>query len=194
MNEFNNYLSLKIPYRKDPMDGSYDQHPASRILYGSGGQHPGSRISLDPEALGTEGQNPVRGFTIIELLVVILMMGLIVGIAVPGFRSFTASNMLVSETNKVVSNIRLARQRAITQGIDIVVTFYADHLDVSGTNIKLDHRVTLQKVGGGGVPGAITVSSTGTTSAFRKFELIDDKGGKMKVIVLPSGLVKSARG
>jgi len=165
MNEFNKYLSLGIQ-----VPGSY----TGRM---------------------TNIQDPVRGFTIIELLVVILIMGLIVGITVPGFRSFTASNMLVSETNKVVSNLRLARQKAITQGIDIVITFHADHLNIGGTNIKLDHRVTLQKSKlDSGVPGAITMSFKGSASAFRKFVLIDDKDSEMKVIILPSGLLKSARG
>jgi len=56
-----------------------------------------------------------RGFTILELMFTITVAAIILGIAVPSFRSAIGNNRLITQTNDLVGAINFARSDAITR-------------------------------------------------------------------------------
>lgn len=55
----------------------------------------------------------MRGFTLIEIIVVLTVLGILVGIAAPALNTFVHSNRLVTTTNDLVADFSLARNEAI---------------------------------------------------------------------------------
>lgn len=82
----------------------------------------------------TEGQGPARpstgrgdeGFTLVELLVVIVLMGVAMTIAVGGFQRYAATSEHTGTRNDVVSALRAAHQRALAEAAVYCVRFAAD--------------------------------------------------------------------
>jgi len=61
------------------------------------------------------------GFTIIELMVVIAMMGVVSAVAIPSFRAMLITNEVVDTTNQMQMSLKLARSEAIVNGKDAFV-------------------------------------------------------------------------
>lgn len=66
--------------------------------------------------------SPTQGFTLIELLIVLSIIGITLGIAVPSFQSLIASNRLTTSANSLVSALQLAKSEAIKSNYLVVVT------------------------------------------------------------------------
>lgn len=56
----------------------------------------------------------MRGFTLIEILVVIAIIAFVVGIAIPSFSAFTGRRRLVEATREVKSTLKDAQSRALS--------------------------------------------------------------------------------
>jgi len=59
-----------------------------------------------------------RGFTLIELGVVVLLMGIVLGFSIPAFLNFGRTNDLKAAADNMASQIRLARERAMSTSND----------------------------------------------------------------------------
>jgi type IV fimbrial biogenesis protein FimT len=55
------------------------------------------------------------GFTLMELMITLFIVGVMVALAVPSFRSSIARNRLVTQTNDLVGALTIARSEAITR-------------------------------------------------------------------------------
>lgn len=62
-----------------------------------------------------------RGFTLIELIVVIAFSVILLSLAIPGFTELIAANRLNTITNDWVSAINLARSEAVRTGQHVVI-------------------------------------------------------------------------
>jgi len=62
-----------------------------------------------------------RGFTLVELLVVLAVGAILLAIAIPGYANFMNYNRLVAVTNGLVSSLQLARSEAIKRGTRVTV-------------------------------------------------------------------------
>lgn len=54
-----------------------------------------------------------HGFTLIELMIVVVLLAVISAFALPAFQSFIASNRLTSEANELLAGLNLARSEAV---------------------------------------------------------------------------------
>lgn len=56
---------------------------------------------------------PMRGFTLVELMVTLVVLVVLIAVAVPSFRSITLGNRLTTNANELVGAIQTARMEAI---------------------------------------------------------------------------------
>jgi prepilin-type N-terminal cleavage/methylation domain-containing protein len=64
-----------------------------------------------------------RGFTLIELMIVIVVAGILVGFTVPSWVSMQRSLLKEQARERIVQDIRTARQTAVTGRVPVVVAF-----------------------------------------------------------------------
>lgn len=57
-----------------------------------------------------------KGFTLIELAILVVLVGIIAGIAIPSFTRVIESNRLTATTNDLVGTFHFARSEAIRRG------------------------------------------------------------------------------
>lgn len=85
------------------------------------------------------GDASVRGFTLLELTVVLAIIGLLMAIAVPAFRSFVPRFRLAAASRELTEDLRGARREALTDKTVVPVVFdTADAVYVIG-----EHRHAL---------------------------------------------------
>jgi len=68
----------------------------------------------------TRGVIP-RGFTLIELMVTILVLGILLGVAVPSFREAALGSRLTGYANNLVASAQLARSEAIKRNAAVTL-------------------------------------------------------------------------
>lgn len=70
-------------------------------------------------------QRPVgaAGFTLIEVLTVITLMGIVLAISVSGWARWTQANEQAGTASKIEATLRQAQQQAVTEGSSICVLF-----------------------------------------------------------------------
>ena len=99
-----------------------------------------------------------RGYSLIELLWALVVAGIVLAIATPGFGNYRASMSLKQANAQVLQDVRRARQLAITRHAPVVVSFgappsvsnvtsYKIHVDTNGDNlVQSDEMVTLRNM------------------------------------------------
>ena len=82
-----------------------------------------------------------RGFTLVELMIVIVIMAIMLALAVPGLRSFVVGQRVKTLAFDLASDLLFARSEALKRGTTITVTpnsagWYAGwKVDVGATNL-----------------------------------------------------------
>jgi type IV fimbrial biogenesis protein FimT len=59
-----------------------------------------------------------RGFSLVELAIVLVVMGLLFTFSIPGFRSISSSYQLRGAAENIAGQLRLAREKAIATGVE----------------------------------------------------------------------------
>lgn len=130
------------------------------------------------------------GFTVVELMITILIAALLLGLGVPAMQQMIINNRLVTQTNRLVTQISLARSEAVKRGQPVVLCRSDDPLasppacggdandwstgwllfyDDNDNNDYDDGVDTLIQVNEG-VTGAISVMTNGTADAFFTYQ------------------------
>jgi prepilin-type N-terminal cleavage/methylation domain-containing protein len=92
-----------------------------------------------------------RGFTLIEMAVVVLVFGIVIAFSVPVVQSLTATTSLKGSAENIVAQFRVARQIAIGTGARQTLRFAAG---VEGSDYRIEN---------GGVVGAKWILPPGVT-------------------------------
>lgn len=71
-------------------------------------------------------KNVTTGFTLVETMLVITVSGIMLGLAMPSFRDVVYNSRLTGETNRLISDINLARSEALKRNAPIVLCRTSD--------------------------------------------------------------------
>lgn len=125
--------------------------------------------------------SPLRGFTIIELLITIAVIAIAMAMAFPSFREFNVRMAVTSTTNDLVHAINIARAEAAKRGSNVTITADGSWTNgwsvLSGTETIMQHAAlapsyTIQaKSSGGGSDTEITFLPTGNLLTATSFDL-----------------------
>jgi type IV fimbrial biogenesis protein FimT len=74
------------------------------------------------------------GFTLVELMVVIAIVGILLSVGVPSFRYVTTSNRMSTEVNSLLGDLQYARSEAIKEGQTVTVCPSVDFKSCSSTS------------------------------------------------------------
>jgi prepilin-type N-terminal cleavage/methylation domain-containing protein len=65
----------------------------------------------------------VAGFSAIELMVTLVIMGVTLAVSIPAFRLLSGASTLSGGAERLAGNFRLARQMAVSQGVPYIVAW-----------------------------------------------------------------------
>ena len=71
-------------------------------------------------------RNREAGFSVIELMVVVVIMGIVLAASIPALRQHTETINLTKGSREVESSLKLARTRAVSTNNSVVVVFDTD--------------------------------------------------------------------
>jgi type IV fimbrial biogenesis protein FimT len=84
--------------------------------------------------------NRLSGFTLVEMLVSVAVVGILLTIGIPSFRYVTNSNRIAAEINGLLGDMQYARAEAIKEGQPVTVCVSADGTSCSGVNVTTWHN------------------------------------------------------
>ncbi|MCX5851806.1 MAG: GspH/FimT family pseudopilin [Deltaproteobacteria bacterium] len=141
-----------------------------------------------------------RGFTLIELIVVVMLVGIIMMIALPGLQTWMAKSRLNGAARQIMADLTYARMTAVSEGNRFVVSILNDHeyriLDDDNDNGSVDtgEKVIVKDIKSN-YPD-ITLSATGIFTfyppglAFGATCTVTNPSGSKNVIVSSGGRVR----
>ncbi len=130
-----------------------------------------------------------RGFTLVELMVLIGIVGLVAAIAVPSFNGYLRANRIDVTADQIASDMALARSMAVSQGRVIQFTGVEDgyRITVPGTG-----RIVRERE----FDGAVHLEADATVNFFpwgaaQATILVLDNGNQVRQVqILPTGMVE----
>lgn len=85
-------------------------------------------------------KSPLRGFTLIELVVTIAVLSILVTVAVPSMRTFIQNGRLITQTNDLIGDLNYARSEAIKRRINTGICRSTDGLTFASSGAWRDGR------------------------------------------------------
>ena len=80
-----------------------------------------------------------RGFTLFELMIVMLIVGILAAIGVPSFQYVTSSNRVATEVNSLLGDMQYARTEAIKEGEPVTVCVSTDGISCATNDLDWNH-------------------------------------------------------
>lgn len=147
-----------------------------------------------------------RGFTLVELIIVLAIISLLTAVTIPLWRQFAPNFKLSSETEKVVQELRLAQQKTVTEQITYLVRFDkeaesytvirlvpdpenpGEYLPETVKTQTLDSEIEIKELYNLGEP-EIKFTAAGGVAEAGQIELANRQGKTKLIDVRPSGFI-----
>lgn len=95
-----------------------------------------------------------RGFTLLELMIVVSLAAVILSLGVPGFQDFIRNNRHATELNNLISTLQVARSEAVSRNRRIGICPTTDNTNCAGnTNWEVGWMVFVDENGDGSRAG-----------------------------------------
>ena len=137
-----------------------------------------------------------QGFSLIELMVVLVIIGLLFAVTLPAFRGFTQGNNVHNASRSVASQLSLARERAISTGNTQTIRFMknfqsSDYHMWNGTVANPSWRLpsSIDYLWSTGTQNSFRMSSDGRCLDTGYIILQSDRGDRDTVSIRLSGLI-----
>ncbi|MGL4514595.1 MAG: GspH/FimT family pseudopilin [Lacipirellulaceae bacterium] len=109
-----------------------------------------------------------HAFTLVELLIVVMILGVLAGVAAPKFTTALAGTALDTLARQMAADLRRARTRAIQSSSPVTVTFLASPPSYSSAELDQLERpgtpLGVELTSGGFSPGMPSADFGGSTS------------------------------
>jgi len=140
-------------------------------------------------------RSSMRGFSLVEMAIVVLVMGMLLTFAIPSFRSLSDSYQLRGTAENIAGQFRLAREKAIGTGADQQLQFRSPktYKSLQGASIVATWAlpVGISYVWVTGTDSNYTVARDGRMDKSGLIILRDRRGYRDTISVQLSGLVLS---
>lgn len=136
-----------------------------------------------------------RGFSLIEMMVVIAVMGVMVAIGVPAYNLWARSQSMKGAVQAIAGEVQMLRARAMATGKTQTIHFALDSANVGDYHVHEDGRITAKFDLPRNVQysvynqGGFSITPDGRASASKLVILRDRRGNRDTVSVLTSGMV-----
>ncbi|MCE5211184.1 MAG: prepilin-type N-terminal cleavage/methylation domain-containing protein [Deltaproteobacteria bacterium] len=147
-----------------------------------------------------------KGFSLVEILTVVAILAIVLTISIPMFSSFVKNRNLKEAAAALMSDIKFAKQRSMTENIHYIITIDKDNndysvqdccntTDCSAKGCSYNATKNLGDFGNGvmildNTYNTITFQSRGTCSAGH-VDLQNSIGSSIKIITTQMGRVRS---
>jgi prepilin-type N-terminal cleavage/methylation domain-containing protein len=145
-----------------------------------------------------------RGFSLVEMLIAVLVLGMVIAFSVPAFQSFNNTNRLHGATENLAANMRVLREKAMATGqcqtLHFTMNFpgstgwdyHVHNGGVTSPGWALPNGITYWSVGIHPVfrkDGRVFTDCNGTTAMSGSVVLRNGRGERDTVAVLSSGMI-----
>ena len=137
------------------------------------------------------------GFSLVEMAVTLLVLGLMAAITIPVIRGFSESHRLRGATENLAGQIRMVREKAIATGVDQTMHFYLDthgadyHVHnpgVIGPLWSFPKDITYDETPGDDLD-TLRLKRDGRASPAGTIVLVDSRGTRDTISIQLSGLI-----
>ena len=104
----------------------------------------------------------LRGFTLVELAITIIILGMLFAMGIPAFRSISQTQVLVANTENVAAMFRMTRQRALSLSSGQTIHFSPN---VLGSDYHIHNGTYIYPLGKFS-PGVTNYLGVGTSTTF----------------------------
>jgi type IV fimbrial biogenesis protein FimT len=84
-------------------------------------------------------KNRNTGFTMFELIVVVMIVGILTAVGTPTFKYVTASNRIAAEVNGLLGDMQYARSLAVKEGQSVTICTSSNGTSCAGATVNTWH-------------------------------------------------------
>lgn len=96
-----------------------------------------------------------RGFTLLEMMMVVAIVGVLAALAGPGFRDFLQNNRLATETNDLMSDLAYARAEAARRGKRVTLCISSNGTSCTSGSAWQNGRIVFVDETSSGTAGSV---------------------------------------